>query len=59
MRLAKFLAHAGFWWHSAFVLIFLNLLPYSKHFHIITNMPNVFATRLEPVGIVYLWPASG
>jgi Fe-S oxidoreductase len=44
------LAHAGFWWHSAFVLIFLNLLPYSKHFHIITNMPNVFATRLEPVG---------
>jgi Fe-S oxidoreductase len=46
----KFLAHLGFWWHSAFVLIFLNLLPYSKHFHIITNMPNVFATRLEPVG---------
>jgi Fe-S oxidoreductase len=44
------LAHTGFWWHSAFVLIFLNLLPYSKHFHIITNMPNVFATRLEPVG---------
>lgn len=46
----SFLAHAGFWWHSAFVLIFLNLLPYSKHFHIITNWPNVFASRLEPVG---------
>ncbi len=44
------LAHAGFWWHSAFVLIFLNLLPYSKHFHIITSFPNVFATRLGPVG---------
>jgi Fe-S oxidoreductase len=44
------LAHAGFWWHSAFVLIFLNLLPYSKHFHIITNWPNVFASRLEHVG---------
>src|SRR4051812_2382866 len=44
------LAHTGFWWHSAFVLIFLNLLPYSKHFHIITNWPNVFASRLGPVG---------
>lgn len=37
------LEHLGFWWHSAFVLIFLNLLPYSKHFHIITAIPNVFA----------------
>ncbi len=44
------LAQLGFWWHSAFVLIFLNLLPYSKHFHIITSFPNVFATRLEPAG---------
>jgi Fe-S oxidoreductase len=35
--------HLGFWWHSAFVLIFLNILPYSKHFHILTVMPNVFA----------------
>jgi hypothetical protein len=46
----KVLSHAGFWWHSAFVLIFLNLLPYSKHFHIITNWPNVFAARVGPVG---------
>lgn len=35
--------HAGFWWHSAFVLIFLNILPYTKHFHVLTVMPNVFA----------------
>lgn len=35
--------HVGFWWHSAWVLLFLNILPYSKHFHIITVMPNVFA----------------
>jgi Fe-S oxidoreductase len=46
----KALAHLGFWWHSAFVLIFLNLLPYSKHFHVITAVGNVFATRLEPNG---------
>jgi Fe-S oxidoreductase len=39
----RVLEHAGFWWHSAFVLIFLNILPYSKHFHIITAVMNVFA----------------
>ena len=44
------LAHLGFWWHAIFPLIFLNLLPYSKHFHVITAAPNVFADRLEPFG---------
>jgi Fe-S oxidoreductase/nitrate reductase gamma subunit len=39
----RFLEHLGFWWHSAFVLIFLNILPYSKHFHVITAIGNVFA----------------
>jgi len=37
------LEHIGFWWHAAWVLLFLNLLPYTKHFHILTVMPNVFA----------------
>jgi Fe-S oxidoreductase len=36
------LAHAGYWSHASLVLIFLNILPYSKHFHIITAIPNVF-----------------
>ncbi len=40
--------HLGFWWHASFVLIFANILPYSKHFHIITVLPNVFARNLEP-----------
>jgi len=44
------LAHAGFWGHSALVLLFLNILPYSKHFHIITAIPNVFLKDLEPRG---------
>jgi len=44
------LAHVGFWWHATFPLIFLNLLPYSKHFHVITAAPNVFADRLDHVG---------
>ena len=42
------LQHAGFWWHSAFVLIFLNILPYSKHFHVLTVIPNVFAYERRP-----------
>ncbi len=44
------LAHLGFWTHSSLVLIFLNVLPYTKHFHIITAIPNVFLTDLTPPG---------
>ena len=44
------LAHAGFWTHASLVLIFLNILPYSKHFHVITGIPNVFFRNLEPRG---------
>jgi Fe-S oxidoreductase len=42
------LQHAGFWTHATLPLIFLNLLPYSKHFHVITAIPNVFAINLNP-----------
>lgn len=45
-----FVAHAGFWLHSTLVLVFLNLLPHSKHFHVITAIPNVFFSSLEPRG---------
>ncbi len=44
------LAIIGFWTHSTLVLIFANLLPHSKHFHIITAIPNVFARDLSPRG---------
>lgn len=44
------LAHLGFWTHVSLVLIFLNLLPISKHFHIITAIPNVFTQSLAPRG---------
>jgi len=44
------LRHLGFWTHSSLVLIFLNLLPYSKHFHIITGIPNVYFQDLHPPG---------
>jgi len=44
------LAHVGFWTHSSLVLIFANILPYTKHFHIITAIPNVFLADITPRG---------
>ncbi len=44
------LATVGFWVHSTLVLVFANLLPHSKHFHIITAIPNVFARDITPKG---------
>ncbi len=44
------IARAGFWTHSTLVLVFLNLLPHSKHFHVITAIPNVFLRSLTPAG---------
>ncbi len=35
-----------FWWlHVLIVLIFMNYLPYSKHFHIVTSLPNVYLSK--------------
>ncbi len=44
------LARVGFWTHATLVLLFLNLLPHSKHFHVITAIPNVFLRSLAPAG---------
>jgi Fe-S oxidoreductase len=41
---------ASFWGHLVLILVFGNLLPYGKHFHIITALPNVFVQRLPPRG---------
>ncbi len=46
-----FYAEKFFWWiHIGLVLAFLNYLPYSKHLHVITSIPNVFFTSLKPKG---------
>ncbi|NDD03810.1 MAG: (Fe-S)-binding protein, partial [Proteobacteria bacterium] len=47
---AKLLSNLGWWIHNTIILVFLNLLPRSKHFHIITAMLNVFFGRIEPRG---------
>ncbi|HVN57847.1 MAG TPA: 4Fe-4S dicluster domain-containing protein [Bacteroidales bacterium] len=39
------------WWaHILLIFIFANILPYSKHFHVFMSVPNVFLTRIEPLG---------
>lgn len=40
-----------FWWtHIVTIFVFANALPYSKHFHVFMSVPNVFLSRLEPLG---------
>ena len=51
--------HVGFWWHAAWVLLFLNLLPYTKHFHILSVMPNVFAYDPRPSALPVIEDLEG
>lgn len=36
--------------HIVGIILFLNYLPYGKHFHILTSLPNVFFRNLKPYG---------
>lgn len=39
------------WWlHIIGILLFLNYVPYSKHFHIFLSFPNVWYSRLDSKG---------
>lgn len=65
MPVSSFIAHTVFrglplvtmawlvficWWlHALVLLVFLNYLPYSKHMHIMTSIPNCFFKSLEKV----------
>lgn len=42
--------HAGFWLHALIVIAFLNFLPYGKHFHVLTILPQVFFSNPQPRG---------
>ncbi len=42
--------YLSFYAHIGMVVIFLNLLPLSKHFHVITALPNVFLANLKHRG---------
>ena len=40
-----------YWWlHIGLVLGFLNYLPFSKHLHVLTSIPNVYFLNLKPRG---------
>lgn len=44
---AAVLMKTMFWVHVCGQLIFLNILPIGKHFHVITSLPNVFFKSLD------------
>jgi heterodisulfide reductase subunit C/nitrate reductase gamma subunit len=46
----RFTYEASWWTHILLIFLFANLLPYSKHFHVFMSVPNVFLSRLDPLG---------
>jgi Fe-S oxidoreductase len=47
---AHTLGQVGYWVHVTLVFAFLNYLPYGKHFHVITALPNVVTRSFDPAG---------
>lgn len=48
-----FIWHEISWWvHIIGIFVFVNILPYSKHFHVFMSVPNTFLSRLEPLGYI-------
>ncbi len=46
----------NWWMHILLIFLFANILPYSKHFHVFTSIPNVYLSRLEPLGYLNNMP---
>lgn len=46
----KIIYEISWWTHILMIFIFANVLPYSKHFHVFMSIPNVFLSRLTPLG---------
>jgi len=46
----KIIYEASWWSHILLIFFFANYLPYSKHFHVFMSIPNVFLSRLDPLG---------
>jgi len=39
---------AAWWMHAVLILAFMNYLPFSKHLHVLTSIPNVFLGPIAP-----------
>ena len=50
--MAGVLHNVGFWLHTILVLSFLNFLPYGKHFHVLTVLPNVLTSNTKSIGVL-------
>jgi heterodisulfide reductase subunit C len=46
----RLIYEASWWTHILMIFFFANMLPYSKHFHVFMSVPNVFLSRLDPLG---------
>jgi heterodisulfide reductase subunit C/nitrate reductase gamma subunit len=46
----RLMYEASWWSHILLIFLFANMLPYSKHFHVFMSVPNVFLSRLDPLG---------
>jgi len=46
------LHEANWWTHILLIFLFANILSYSKHFHVFMSVPNVFLSRLKPLGYI-------
>jgi heterodisulfide reductase subunit C len=46
----RLIYEASWWTHILLIFLFANILPYSKHFHVFMSIPNVFLSRLDPLG---------
>jgi heterodisulfide reductase subunit C len=46
----KLIYDVSWWTHILLIFFFANYLPYSKHFHVFMSVPNVFLSRLDPLG---------
>jgi Fe-S oxidoreductase len=45
------LVHDVSWWtHAMLIFAFLNYLPYSKHLHIVSSVPNVYFSNAQGLG---------
>jgi Fe-S oxidoreductase len=47
---ARVVFEAMWWLHIIAILGFMNYLPYSKHLHVMTSIPNVYFARIEESG---------
>jgi heterodisulfide reductase subunit C/nitrate reductase gamma subunit len=46
----RLICETSWWVHILLIFFFANYLPYSKHFHVFMSVPNVFLSRLDPLG---------